>query len=79
MAVAEYVTKADLMDALKPISAEMRTMEERLESRIYTVKGEIIGRMDCKLESMEKRILETINSKLEAFEGHILAEIRNGR
>ena len=75
MAVAEYVTKADLMDALKPISADMRAMEAHLESRIYTVKGEIIGRM----EAFEVRILETMNSKLEAFEGRILGEIRNGR
>ena len=50
-------------------------MEAHLESRIYTVKGEIIGRM----EAFEVRILETMNSKLEAFEGRILGEIRNGR
>ena len=32
MAVAEYVTKEDLEDALKSIKAEMRAMEERLET-----------------------------------------------
>ena len=58
MAVAEYVTKADLGDALKPLRAEMRAMEKRLESRIYTVKGEIIGRM----EALEVRILAEIRN-----------------
>ena len=67
MAVADYVTKEELEDALNPIKTEikaiktdMKAMEKRLESRIYTVKGEILVHMD----SMEKRIL---------------AEIRNGR
>ena len=67
MAVADYVTKEELEDALNPIKVEMKAiktdmkaMEKRLESRIYTVKGEILVHMD----SMEKRIL---------------AEIRNGR
>ena len=58
MAVAEYVTKTDLLEALKPISADMRAIEERLESRIYTVKGEIIGR----IEAFEVRILAEIRN-----------------
>ena len=32
MAVAEYVMKEDLEDALKSIKAEMRAMEKRLET-----------------------------------------------
>ena len=51
MAAADYVTKEELEDALK-------AMEKRLESRIYTVKGEILVRMD----SMEKGILAEIRN-----------------
>ena len=51
MAVADYVTKEELEDALK-------AMGKRLESRIYTVKGEILVRMD----SMEKGILAEIRN-----------------
>ena len=58
MAVADYVTKEELEDALNPIKAEMKAMEQRLESRIYTGRGEILLRMD----SMEKRILAEIRN-----------------
>ena len=58
MAVADYVTKEELEDALNPIKVEMKAMEKSLESRIYTVRGEILLHMD----SMEKRILAEIRN-----------------
>ena len=58
MAVAGYVTKKELEDALKPIKADMKAMEKRLESRIYTGRGDILLHMD----SMEKRILAEIRN-----------------
>ena len=54
----EHVTKKDLEEALNPIKAEMSAMETRLESRIYTVRGEILLHMD----SMEKRLLAEIKN-----------------
>ena len=66
MAVADYVTRGEFVEALKTLAtkAEMLAMEKRItetfNSRLYTVKGDLIG----KIETSEKRIL---------------AEIRNGR
>ena len=49
MAIAEYVTRTELR-------SELGEMEKRLESRIYTVKGEIIGR----IETSEKRVMQAM-------------------
>ena len=58
MAVADYITKNDLEDALESIRAEMVAMEKRLESRLYTTQGELIGR----IEASEKRIVAEIRN-----------------
>ena len=50
MSLASYATKNDVEKA-----------RESLESRLYTVKGELIGHMDA----MEKRILEEIRNGKE--------------
>ena len=50
-------------------------MEVRLESRLYTVKGDLIGI----IEASEKRIVGAVEGKLGAMEKRILGEIRNGR
>ena len=59
----EYVTHDQLAEALDVLDKKQR-------SRLYTVKGELIGRID----TMEEGLREDMN-KMEA---RILAEMRNG-
>ena len=58
---ADYVTKEELEDALKPIKAEIKAMEQRLESRIDTVTGEILVHW----HEQADRIIEAIRQKRE--------------
>ena len=74
MTTADYVTKEELEDALNPIKTDMKAiktdmkaMEKRLESRIYTVKGEILVHMD----GMEKRILAEIRNGRPPCDEHV--------
>ena len=57
MATSDYVTPAELDVALNEL-------DKKLESRLYTIRGDLLGRMDRmegRLDSMEALLKELVN------------------
>ncbi len=66
MATAEYVTPAELQ-------AELKELDKEQASRLYTVKGELLLRMDQVQSSLEGRI-----DGLESAIQGLTLELSNG-
>ena len=71
----EYVTKTELESALKELDTEQK-------SRLYTVKGELMGHMDKMREDLKGELMDHINhmeerlkTQMTEMEQRILGQI----
>ncbi len=64
----------DVFDTSSYDVPELHDLQRSLTSRLYTVKGELIGYIDNKVYSLEENMIR----KMDEMEGRLLREMRNG-